>query len=621
MTGSTVFGQQYRCLRVAVVLISLMAGSDATSFLRAGQVSEEDVSRSLESELMAGGVGDERLRRIQDLLGPTYTTLPKNEFGNLGHKAVRYVLHRFFVQQYGWFMRGLEPNSDISWRAAEKPALVKEWVPDFLQGLLERQLGEQGINLRTLAAAAAALEDLVRKEAAGRLQTAYELHGLPLDQPVFERSVQEAMDTYFVAYLNEGNFSAEDITELQYEKQDFARWYAGYEEVVAWLNGLVGRRMTPLRTERLSFTEVSNIAVEVGETFYNFNDMECRSLKRTLQGLEGKKAGRVRLSAFYNASLYSHWRFNEKADYLKKLGALDDSDPQQLKVIVPNYIMSRSNCLEASHLYAVCCRNECEDLMAHLEKKIGAPVAEPAVIAKLVASLPSDTVAAPRNLSESLVDRLYQVARTNDNRVPLHGRLFAQWMHHAYPRECPYPHEVGTTSPQTPDEWMEETGHDMATASEEERKQQVASDTCASDALEAGSGCADETDELPWSEAEELWIAQIETTAPWQFGLSGSLRISIVVFASAGVAVASLGSWHHLLHWGKKDGKPTEVPAHWLLVPFASAVMALYSFGLLDSTSFALAVCVGLVTTAMKHITGQRLRRFLHQKSEPKLPF
>merc|ERR1719221_2229657 len=38
--------------------------------------------------------------------------------------------------------------------------------------------------------------------------------------------------------------------------------------------------------------------------------------------------------------------------------------------------------------------------------------------------------------------------------VPLHGRLFMQWMHHAYPRECPYPHAAGTTTPVTQDEWL-----------------------------------------------------------------------------------------------------------------------------------------------------------------------
>jgi len=618
-----VFQQHCRCLRTTVVLCSLVAGSEATSFLRAGQVSEEDAARSLESELMAGSVGDARLRRLQDLLGPTYKALPKNAAGNLGHQAVRYVLHRLFVQQHGWFIRGLEASNHTSWHPEDKPATVKEWVPDFLQGFLEKRWGDRGTNLGELAAVAAALEDLVRKEATGRLQTAYEFHGLPLDQPVPEHLVQEAIDTYFVAYLKKGNFSAEDMMELHYKKQIFGRQYAGYREVTAWLNELVDRRMTPMRTGRLNFTAVSNIASEVGETFYAFNDMECRSLKKILQGLEGKKAGRVRLSAFYNASLYSHWRFNEKADYLKKLGALDDSDPQQPKVIVPNYVMSRPNCLEASNLYAVCCRNECEDLMARLEKTIGSSVADPAIIADLVAAIPSDTVTAPRNLSESLLDRLKQVARINFGHVPLHGRLFAQWMHHAYPRECPYPHEVGTTRPQTPDEWMEETGYQMATASEEEMKKQVASDTCASDTLPVDTSCGDETDELPWSEAEELLTAHVATTVPWLFGASGSYiaRLSIVVLASVGVAVASLGSWHRLVHWGIKDGKPIAIPAHWLLVPLASTAMALYSFGLLDGKTFVLAVCVGLLVINVKQMTGQHLRRLLLQRSSPKLPY
>ena len=88
---------------------------------------------------------------------------------------------------------------------------------------------------------------------------------------------------------------------------------------------------------------------------------------------------------------------------------------------------------------------------------------------------------APRALSQALQTRLREVANLHGGRVPIHGRLFAQWMHHAFPREllggifvvcrqekegiprggtamirprCPYPHEFGTTSPQTPDEWM-----------------------------------------------------------------------------------------------------------------------------------------------------------------------
>merc|ERR1719277_1976873 len=73
----------------------------------------------------------------------------------------------------------------------------------------------------------------------------------------------------------------------------------------------------------------------------------------------------------------------------------------------------------------------------------------------------SDSVDAPRNLSASLVSRLWEIADHHDGSVPLHGRLFAQGMHHAYPLECPYPHAGGTTQPLTPDEWMDQSGLDV----------------------------------------------------------------------------------------------------------------------------------------------------------------
>merc|ERR1719245_2897961 len=133
-------------------------------------------------------------------------------------------------------------------------------------------------------------------------------------------------------------------------------------------------------------------------------------------------------------------------------------------------------------------------------------------------AMPSDTVAAPRNLSSALLGRLAQVAESNDGVVPIHGRLFAQWMHHAFPRECPYPHEAGTTSPQTPDEWMRGTGHQSTKASKEEMLKQVESDTCMITGPSAGSGCGDEWErgaELPWSKTEELLTVQ--PVPPMQF--------------------------------------------------------------------------------------------------------
>ena len=63
----------------------------------------------------------------------------------------------------------------------------------------------------------------------------------------------------------------------------------------------------------------------------------------------------------------------------------------------------------------------------------------------VVSGLQSDTVHAPRNLSGALLSRLGQIAELDGGQVPLHGRLFAHWLHHAYPRECSFPHANGAS--------------------------------------------------------------------------------------------------------------------------------------------------------------------------------
>merc|ERR1712054_687976 len=122
------------------------------------------------------------------------------------------------------------------------------------------------------------------------------------------------------------------------------------------------------------------------------------------------------------------------------------------------------------------------------EREVAGPEATPERLVAIAERLPSATVTAPRTLSESLIGLLKEVASHHGGQVPLHGRLFTQWMHHAYPRECPYPHEVGTTSPQTPDEWMQEQGGVSASVSDEELRKHVEEDTCASD---GSGGCGE----------------------------------------------------------------------------------------------------------------------------------
>merc|ERR1719171_389173 len=135
--------------------------------------------------------------------------------------------------------------------------------------------------------------------------------------------------------------------------------------------------------------------------------------------------------------------------------------------------------------------DECEGLLGHLERQLAKPEATSTEIATLVTELSSSSVHAPRKLPSNLLGRLGEIAAQHGGTVPLHGRLFAQWMHHAFPRECPFPHLSGTTNPQTPDEWLEATGEDT-TASHEEMQAHVAK---SQDASESSVGSAAEHQE------------------------------------------------------------------------------------------------------------------------------
>merc|ERR1719194_175001 len=192
---------------------------------------------------------------------------------------------------------------------------------------------------------------------------------------------------------------------------------------------------------------MENVIAEIGERYGRFQDVECRTLKDMLVASEDPSvggAGRVRISDFYKKALdEGKWQFTESIDYLRNLGALDESDASNPRVIIPNYISGPSNCVASSAYYSVCCLDECESILGRLEELIAAPQASPATILKIVPMVSSATMPSNRTLSPWLHHRLDEVARHHGGRVPLHGRLFAQWLHYAYPRECNFPHAAG----------------------------------------------------------------------------------------------------------------------------------------------------------------------------------
>merc|ERR1719183_2565621 len=93
----------------------------------------------------------------------------------------------------------------------------------------------------------------------------------------------------------------------------------------------------------------------------------------------------------------------------------------------------------------------------------------------MIPSIASATVTNNRTLAPWLSHRLEEVGKHHGGLVPLHGRLFAQWLHYAYPRECQFPHVAGTINPIRPEDLIEfhNVTEDDIAASEEEMQRVI----------------------------------------------------------------------------------------------------------------------------------------------------
>merc|ERR1712194_640641 len=265
----------------------------------------------------------------------------------------------------------------------------------------------------------------------------------------------------------------------------------------------------PFVQQAESFETTAGFLQELGQNFGAFQNLECVELKNVLMDMDHHGTGRVLLRDFYSGFKEAGWLFTESVDSLRKLGAVDETDPKKISVVIPNYMISQSNCLTSSGFYAVCCTNECEGLMRHVERDLVAPSASPERIAEVISNLPSDTVDAPRNLSTALLSRLQEIANFHGGLVPLYGRLFSQWMHHVYPRECPFPHVTGTTAPLSPSQWLKEKKEKK----EKNKRALKASNSEMQEYVDMDSAEGlDDVIELPWTGEEELVVDYVPSS-------------------------------------------------------------------------------------------------------------
>jgi hypothetical protein len=162
-------------------------------------------------------------------------------------------------------------------------------------------------------------------------------------------------------------------------------------------------------------------------------------MKDHLMTLDTESTGRVPLKTFWAQPETEVYRFTESSEYLREIGALDESPGRVPAVRIANYLAGPSNCMAQSDYVAICCLDECAGLVGELEEVVRGPWADPSHLLRVVQNMSSPTVDAPRDISAPLAAKLQSIAEQHAGTVPLHGRLFQQWMHFAFPNECAYP--------------------------------------------------------------------------------------------------------------------------------------------------------------------------------------
>jgi len=514
---------------------------------------KEEIMNAVGSMLGCGGQHDpEEVASITSALTPMWRTLPKTN-GRIDRRSLRYLVHRHFMQTSSLMVRGFEPTrltNDSHWGAAE---VLSQMVPAYVESVLESQHRTlKGFSLQDAVDMVVMLDQLMFDSESSLLESAYESKRKSTKESLSFKELKEVLESYMVRWMIEA--SPEDHDALDSNKTWASEVVPRYRSLMKFAEGRIkgfeytrqlsaGKKSNGKDTfnKRFSYDDAHSIAGGITRSFQSFWQSECETMKSSLVSMDSHSTGRVPLSKFYGTALDTDWRFGESEAYLRELGALDESSSWRgPQVIIPNYLQATSNCIVSTPHYLVCCQNECESLMGEIETAIDAPTALPETILSFVGGMTSQATLdddEPAHLNKELRQQLDQIAKSSGGRVPLHGRLFAQWLHYVFPRECPYPHKVGTVTSLSPTDY----GEDFI-ASKEDMKKLAA--TSVDIPVSVGK------EELQWM---SQWSEDEELMVDYSSELSGSwTRPFLWIF---GLLLVAAGLSHGAVGLHSKSGK------------------------------------------------------------------
>lgn len=472
-------------------------------------------------------------------MGPSFNALPQSDLGRINENALRFLVHNFFMQRHGWFIKGLDPVNAKHMKESvlgdEPTILSKDKVPFTIEVVLDTQRSD-GFDLSSAVALVSVLEYLILDEGIASLEESYFLNGFAHREMLSVTDLDKVFECFLLIFAV-GNRRAEkwNVTRQRGLETAVRKNWPSWADRDVLVHDIVrnelfrmGHLVSPFTDTLVDFEVASRIMSTVTGEFSKMHNQECKLLKNELITMDHSADGRVPLKHFWAKKFIGEsWHLQEPVEYLRHLGVLDETvEARGPQVIIANYVSSLSNCGAQSDYFAVCCLRECEGVLLQLEDRIEAPAASAHQILTEVSDISSSTVLAPRNLSTQLVEALEQVASFHGGKVPLHGRLLAQWLHYAFPHECPYPYMSHKHKRLTPSEWRAERNQSVVTVrqADYDRIMQMEIDENIADVMSM------------WTLEEEMVIEQ--SSSDWV--KTCGMLMSVAQVVAAAVALFSL---------------------------------------------------------------------------------
>jgi len=384
----------------------------------------------------------------------SYIALPKNAHGLLSRNAAAYLVQKYAMHVYHYTIRGLGPDpAGPETNASDRLSNCQQMsAPDMLQNLLETGQGGHGYALREAASLAVMMHELVMDQDAALINQAFDIltntdmipqNEEELSVPDVVRVIQAWQWLHMHYFDAEKDLFFDHMSVPVHQMYDFGKLAMCLMEAKFYSER---HSRNPFKAKTLSIADTTQLAHQATEEMGTWQDDDCKAMKRYLIKLDPDGNGRVLIDTVHNQPETDDehgeqiFRFSESQDYLRSVGALDESDPSHPQVLISNYLLGPANCLRAVAFQTFCCLNECDAVLTEVERAIAGPSATPDELLPLLGNLTTTSMNEPQPLATSLVEKLSSIAAHNKGAVTLHGRLFAQWLHFAFPHECPYPH-------------------------------------------------------------------------------------------------------------------------------------------------------------------------------------